>query len=70
MSNELEFINFTISFHRRLGQIIEKWSTAKELVDMLPEEEQAILRVLHRAHDDGEIAFGNENRDAGEVIRG
>ena len=52
MSNELEFINFTISFHRRLGQIIEKWSTAKELVDMLKDlSRQRQVDVLCTTHN-------------------
>jgi len=69
MSSELEFINFTISFHKRLGQIIEKWRNAKTQ-EILPEEEEAILKVLHRAHWEGNLAFGNENRNPGEIIAG
>ncbi len=63
---ELGFVNFCISFHQRMGLIIEKWRNAKTL-EMLPEEEEAILRVLHKACFRGELAFGNEQRDPGEI---
>lgn len=64
---ELAFINFCISFHKRLGQIIDKWRNIKEL-DILPEEEEDMLRALHRCYYEGELAFGNENRDPSEII--
>jgi hypothetical protein len=69
MSNKLEFINFCISFHDRLGQIIEKWRNPKTS-EMLSEEEENIVKVLHRPHYKGELSFGNENRNPGEVIAG
>ncbi len=62
---ELEYINFCISFHQRLGQIIEKWRNPKAL-EMLPEEEEGILRVLHTGHRNG-LSFGNRERDPGEI---
>lgn len=69
MSNELEFVNFCISFGHRLNQITDKWRYAKEL-EILPEEEEQLLRAMYMIFKSGIISFGNDNRDPGEIITG
>ncbi len=69
MASELSFVNFVISFNKRLTEIIKRVAAAEKLSSLTPEEE-SVLRVLHRAHNRGEIEFGNDNRNAHKVLAG
>lgn len=68
MSSELEFINFTISLHDRLGKVIEKWRNPGKKPDILPEEEEELLHALHKIFREEDISFGNDNRDPGDIL--
>ena len=69
MSSELDFVNFVISFNKRLAEIIKRIAAAEKLSSLTPEEE-SVLRVLHRAHRRGDIEFGNDNRNPHKVLAG
>lgn len=67
MSTELSFINFTISLHKRLGPILEKWQKSKKLEVMDPEDEK-VMDMLHSLWYDERYHFGNDNRNPNEII--
>jgi Zn-dependent oligopeptidase len=69
MSSELSFVNFAISFSKRLTEIIKRIASSEKLSSLTPEEE-SVLRVLHRAHRRGDIEFGNDNRNPHKVLAG
>lgn len=65
--SELNFVNFCISFNKRLTEIMDRMANSKKLVALTEEEEQ-IIKVLHDAAYGGAIEFGNENRNPRAVI--
>ena len=66
---ELGFVNFVISFNKRLTEIVKKIAAAEKMSNISPEDE-AILRTLHGPYRRGDIEFGNDNRNPRKVVAG
>jgi hypothetical protein len=66
---ELGFVNFLISFNKRLTEIVKKIAAAEKLSDISPEDE-SVLRALHGPYRRGDIEFGNDNRNPRKVLTG
>jgi hypothetical protein len=69
MSTELEFLNFCISLHKRLGPIIDKWQRSKKL-EIMNVDDEKMMDMIHFIFWEGKYGFGNDNRNPNEIIGG
>jgi hypothetical protein len=70
MSEELSFLNFCISFNRKLTDILESKITNSKKFEDLTSDDVEILRLLHFGHDHMGLEFGNDNRNPHDLRAG
>ena len=68
--NELRFLNFCISFSKRLNSILEAKIIQSKKHESLDPEDEALLKLLYYGYDNLGMEFGNDNRNHHDLKAG
>jgi hypothetical protein len=68
--NELRFLNFCISFSKRLSSILDAKIIQSKKHESLDPEDEALLKLLYTAMEQQGMEFGNENRNHKDLRAG
>lgn len=66
----LDYLNFLISFNKRLTNILENKITNSKKFENLTDEDEELLKALYFVHDHMGLEFGNDNRDPNDLKTG
>ena len=68
--SEMVFLNFCISFSKRLNNILEEKITNSKKFENLTPEDEAVLKLLFTGYGKMGMEFGNDNRNHKDLKAG
>jgi hypothetical protein len=68
--NELRFLNFCISFSKRLSSILDAKIIQSKKHESLDPDDEALLKLLYYGMNTLGMEFGNENRNHKDLRAG
>ena len=68
--NELKFLNFCISFSKRLSNILDAKIIQSKKHETLDPEDESLLKLLWHGYYDLDMEFGNDNRNPHDLKAG